>query len=232
MFHHAPRTCSQFRHGLVTTGAALLLLITPGAALKAQVSSYSSLSAWLAAVSSPGLDTFNDLSSDPNNTPPSLSRSAGTYSYVARATEGLFVVGPAGDSWLSTNTASDALQLDSFTSTVRGIGGFFFGTDIDGAVVSTGTLRVSWSTSAGNGFLDLVNPSTSTFFGLVANGSLTSLSVRDLTPDDDALFWPTANNLRLAALPPAATVVPEPSTYALVGTALGMLALVRRRKRV
>lgn len=225
MSRHTPRTFSQFRHRLVTTGAALLLLMTPGTALKAQVTTYSSLSAWLAAVSGSGLDTFNDLSLDVNNPPPSLSRSAGSFTYVARATEGLFAVGPVGDTWLSTNTANDVLSFDSFSPAVRGIGGLFFGTDIDGVLIPSGTLRVSWATSAGNGFLDLVNPSATTFFGLTVNGTITSLSLQDLTPDDEANYWPTANDLRLA------TVVPEPSTYLLVGMALAMLVVLRRWKR-
>lgn len=232
MSHPTPRALNPLVRPCVSLGAALVLLFAPSAALEAQVTTYSTLAAWLAAVSAPAVDSFDDLNIDPANPPLSLTRTTGVYQYTVRAGEGLFAVGPAGDRWLSTNAAVDALQFDSFTSTVRGVGGFFFGTDIEGAVVPTGTLRISWSTSVGNGFLDLVNPTTSTFFGLVANGALTSLSVRDLTPDDDALFWPTANNVRLAALPPAATVVPEPSTYALVGTALGLLALVRRRKRV
>lgn len=198
--------------------------MTPNAALEAQVTTYSSLSAWLAAVSSPSVDTFNELSLDVNNPPLSLSRSIGTYSYVARAAEGLFSVGPVGDTWLSTNLADDRLQFDSFSASVRAIGGNFFGTDFEGAFLPTGTLRVSWMTSAGNGFLDLVNPSTTTFFGLTVNGTITSLSLQNLSPDD-AAYWPTANDLRLA------TVVPEPSTYLLVGMALAMLVVVRRWKR-
>lgn len=217
--------CRTRRHGRAL-GATLLLLLLPVATLRAQVTTFTSLSAWLAAVSAPGVDTFNDLALSAANPPSSVSRSAGLYQYVARAEGGLFAVGPAPDLWLSTNLATDPLIFDTFSSTVRGVGGFFFGTDIGGSPVQAGTLQLAWVTGAGSGTVNLTNPTPGTFFGLVSTAPVTSLTVRDAS--ESGSYWPTANDLRLATIAPTATVVPEPATVLLLAAGLGAVALRRR----
>lgn len=224
MSHPDRRSCRP-RRALAAIG---LLLLLPGAAAKAQVSTFTSLASWLAAVSAPGLDTFDDVALDAGSPPSSLSRTAGPYSYTVRANGGLFDVGPLPDVWLSTNLASTVLVFDSFSSTVRGIGGFFFGTDVFGDPLTGGTIEVAWLTTAGNGSTTLSAPTPAAFFGLVTTGTLTQLSIRDPLSTDRS--FPTVNDLRLATTPPAATV-PEPSTMLLSGAGLVVAGVLRRLRR-
>ena len=112
--------------------AGLLVLVgCPQAALTV----YTSQAAFLAAVTAPGTDTFQDISIT-GSTPGPLNRSAGAYSYTVNSTLSLFYgAGTSTDHWLSTNTATDTITFNAIPANVRAIGGFFFGSDIGGILL-------------------------------------------------------------------------------------------------
>jgi hypothetical protein len=191
---------------------------------------FTSQSAFLAAVSNPGTDTFNDLGITATASP--LVRTAGSYGYRASAsTSLLFGAGSNPDHWLSTNVATDTITFDAFTGgVVAGIGGFFFGTDITGAFAGASSLTIVATDSSGSTTSTLVNPGLTTFLGYLSSSAITSLTVA-VNQASDTVVFPTVNNLILAqAAVTGPTTVPEPDVLALVGLGL-VAAMWRGRKR-
>lgn len=212
------------------TGMALVAaaMVAPST-MKAQVTTYTTLASYLAAISAPGTDTYAGFNVSGTTSSP-LSRNAGAYSYTAAAsTSTFFGAGTAGDPWLSTNIATDAVAFSNFSSGVRGVGGNFFGSDISGAFQSGG-IQISWVVAGlGSGSTQLLNATTGTFFGVVSNSAFTSFTVSAIQPTSGFL-WPTVDNLTLGAA--AITTAPEPQTYALVGVGLLVIGAVARRRRL
>ncbi|MCU0647067.1 MAG: PEP-CTERM sorting domain-containing protein [Gemmatimonadaceae bacterium] len=219
----------RFTRFAAVAAVAALLPVAAGA----QVSFFTSQALWTAALNggASGLDTFNDL---PGGSFPSpVNRTAGAFNYIASVTAPagqstlFFPAGNAADRWLSTDYAGATMRFASFTAGTNAIGGEIFGSNLDGAFQS-GPITVAWATTAGSGSTTVTAPSSTSFWGLVTTGSLTSLSITGVDSQSLAL-WGTANNVRLGQARPT-VVIPEPSTYALMATGLVALGLIRRRR--
>lgn len=154
-----------------------------------------------------------------------LSFAGNGFSYDASAPNGFFQLdGGAGDVWLSTDTPFDPIVFNFTSGNVTGVGGFFFLTDFDGAVVP-GSFEVLLSDGT---FGTATNFTSGTFLGFTTDPGvfITSLII---TPIDGVGIdvFATANNLTVGA------VVPEPAALSLclVG-ALGLAAARTARRRL
>lgn len=132
--------------------------------------------------------------------------------------------GGGSDRWLTLNFPQFGLVFTNFSLNVSAIGGNFFATDDLGFFTNT-PINVSVLLSDSSTFSTNYTPTSAiSFLGLTfsTNVSVSALVVSNLnTPPQ----FPTANNLTVG-------VVPEPSTYALLGlAALGCVAYLIRRRR-
>jgi hypothetical protein len=181
---------------------------------------YTSQASFNAAVTAPGVDTFNDM---PLASAPSpLNRLAGSYGYTgAVTTTTFFTAGTASDVWLSTNTATDSIVFNNFGPSVSAVGGFFFTSDINGSAAA-GSITVSIVDASGT-YSQTINSSTPlSFLGFVSDSNISSVTVTSVQPSPTAFIWPTVNDLTLAQ------AVPAPGAAALMG--LGGLLVGRRRR--
>ena len=208
--------------------AAAALALAPASAA-AQFTVYTSLSDWLAAAHRPALDTFDDLPG--RSLPGPLDRAAGPYTYRATVlnpvagSADFFPAGTAADRWLATDAPRVTVVFSNFAPNVVGVGGFFFGSNVDGAFVP-GTIELAATNAGGAVSATLVDPGTATFWGVVSTGGpVSSFTVRAVQSSTLGFVWPTANDVRLST-------IPEPSTYLLVAgglVALGAAARCRAR---
>jgi hypothetical protein len=197
--------------------AALLGAAAAGTTANAAITVYTSQSSFLAAVSSAGTDSFNDLTVD--SLGDSLNRTAGAYSYTASAATGLYGAGVTGDTWLSTNSRFDPIVFSGFTPGVSAFGGNFFASDIGGNYVASGTLLLT--ASDGTTLNTTLNGATQgSFLGFISDTGLNTVMI-EASPD--GAYWPTANNVVLA--------VPEPATYGMFMAGLGLFGFAARRRR-
>jgi hypothetical protein len=219
------------RHAAVV--AAVSTMLAPAVA-SAQIAAFTTLAGWTAAVSNVGIDTYNDLAGPPSSFLSPLNRTTtGTaYNYTANANGGFFAPGVGADRWLTTNsTTPQDIVFTGFSSSARAVGGFFFLTDLAGALATTPGLQLNVTLVAGaNTFAGVINnPTTSFFVGFTSVAPLTSLTLSPVQPQGGPAVFATVNDLRIAA---PAVVVPEPSTYALLATGLVAMSIAARRRRV
>lgn len=205
------------------------LLFMAGAA-QAGITVYTSQAAYLAAVSATAVDTYDNLPVDIIDTP--INRTAGAYSYTV-TTSGtpaqLYGAGDGSDHWLSTSAESDNLVFSNFSSNVRGVGGFFFGSDIFGDYTSSTSSTLSASNILGEVLTyQLVLPTQSSFIGFISSDAIASLRFK--TNDASEGVWPTVNDLHLSAAA-AIPAIPEPSSYAMLLAGMGLLGFIARRRR-
>ncbi|MBI4893728.1 MAG: PEP-CTERM sorting domain-containing protein [Acidobacteria bacterium] len=186
---------------------------------------YNSQATYLAAIASPGTDTFDDLPGGPLTGP--LNRNAGIHTYTASTVGDFFLVGIPGDSWLSTDVVGDTMTFNNFSAGVRGFGAFFFATDVDGVFLPGKSITVSATDGSGTNSTTLTNTTTSTFLGIVSDQAFTSITVKSV---QDGLVWPTMNDVILGAVS-TAPQVPEPGTWATVCLGLAGLGFAARRRR-
>ena len=117
------------------------------------------------------------------------------------------MAGTAADVWLSTNDAVATITFNAIPANVRGIGGFFFGSNISGAFAA-GDMTLVATDGGGASTQTITGATTSSFLGFVSTGPLTSLTLTAVQPAPNFL-WPTANDLILAtaaAAPPAVLI--------------------------
>jgi hypothetical protein len=228
--------------------AALLsfaLMMGAGSAAQATTTVYTDEAAYRAAISAAGADTFDDLAVA--RLANALTRSAGDYSYSVSADHGLYGAGENGDGWITTNYQSDALTFSNFTGGVSAIGGYFFGSDINGAYADLVQIALTFTDGEGVQTIELPNwPTASTFVGFVSSDGIQSLSVQMngfplpdwMTPEEAANYfqWPTANNIILGQSPqdpppPVEGSVPEPASWALMLGGFGLVGAALRGRR-
>lgn len=214
---------------------ALLALCGLPAASHAALVVYTSAASFQAAVIGAATDDFDSLAPGVTITSP-LTRTAGAFSYgvavLPDATytgEGspvppgyIVAAGTAADRWLSTNSSTDTLRLQSLGG-ISAIGGFFFGSDIDGRFAPGATIEFLATDAQGAQSYTLSGATLGSFVGFISDTTLVSLSLRAQQAGGDV--WVSANNLQLAQ------AVPEPGSLLLVLGGLGLLGLMTRARR-
>jgi hypothetical protein len=196
----------------------------------------TSPAAFLAATQALGTDTFGNLPLGVAIGGP-LGRTAGVWTYsVSSATDPTFygegspvppgllaAAGSADDPWLSTNAATDTLRFSALGG-ASAIGGFFFGSDIDGAFAAGVGLTLVATDTSGSVTVHLDNATTGSFVGFIGDGALVSLTVSAVQPLVGSR-WAAVNDLQLAS------AVPEPRASALALAGLLLLGIARRQRR-
>jgi hypothetical protein len=195
----------------------LAALLCASAAAHAGITVYTSQSDFLAAVSAPGFDTYDDLSIAQYGL--SLDRGAGAYGYTVSSPNGIWGAGVPGDHWLSNSTRTDAITFGNFSGGVSAFGGYFFGSDINGAYVPSGDLVLTAADGTTLTY-SMTGTTRTSFLGFVSDSGLSSVT---LLSSPAGNYWPTANDVVLAA-------VPEPATYGMFLAGLGFLGLMARRR--
>lgn len=205
----------------------LTALLFVASTAQASITVYTNQAAYLAALSATAVDTYDNLPIDTINTP--LNRTAGAYSYTV-TTSGLssqlYGAGNGDDHWLGTNAPGDSLVFSNFSSTVRGVGGFFFGSDVFGDYTSSTSSTLTATNTLGEILTyQLLLPTQYSFIGFISSDAIATLRFK--SSDADNGVWATVNDLHLsaAAVIPA---VPEPSSYALLLAGMGLLGLIAR----
>jgi hypothetical protein len=193
---------------------AAMLCAATGA--QAAITVYTSQSAFLGAVSAPGVDTFDDLTVAPYGD--TVYRTAGAYNYQAYSATGIWGAGGPTDFWLSNNVRYNPIVFSNFSSGVYAFGGNFFASDIAGQFVPNGTMVLT-AVDGGTLTYDLAGATAASFVGFVSTSPLSSVSLGT----DGGDYWPTANNVVLA--------VPEPAAYGMLLAGVTVLGVAARRRR-
>ena len=198
---------------------------------EAQPNTYTDSSAFFAAISASNYtETFNGIAGGNVVTTPT-NFSGNGFSFTATTTNGgvnnqLYGLtnGGGDDRWITLLYPQFGLVFTNFSLNVSAIGGNFFATDDQGFYTNT-PINVRILLSDSSTFSTNYTPSgASSFLGVTfnTNVSVSSLVISNLNVPPQ---FPTANNLIIG-------VVPEPSTYALLGlAAAGFAGYVIRRRR-
>ena len=197
----------------------------------AQTNSYTNRSAFLSAISPSNFtETFNGIPGANFVTTPT-NFSGNGFSFTATTTNGgvnnqLYGLtnGGGGDRWITLFFPEFGLVFTNFSLNSSAIGGNFFATDDQGFFTNT-PINVRILLSDSSTFSTNYTPfGSASFLGVTfsTNVSISALVISNLNNPPQ---FPTANNLTIG-------VVPEPSTYALLGlAAAGFAGYVIRRRR-
>jgi hypothetical protein len=203
-------------HQTLLRSMVVVVLLSIRIDCNANMSIYTSSASFAAAAttSSPGLDTFNDLSADVV-TPSPLSRTAGPYSYAIVASSGFFSTGGGFGRYLAPNVADDPMQFGEFSPMVFAFGVTLFGADIEGNFRS-GLISIVATDSQGASLAGNVSASDASpgaFIGFVSNVPLVDVIIA--ASGDSYPLWPTITTVTLASSG-TVSAVPEPSTWLLL----------------
>lgn len=220
---------STFRRAVSLVTAVVVTAAALPSAASAQATVFTDFSSFLGAVGPYGIDSFDNLGTDLAGP---LPRSAGGYNYQAAAAAeplnllfSLEASPGSSDLWLSEETAGTGITFSGFGSSVRGIGGFFFGTDFGGTAIDAAVFLRAEDVH-GNFFETTLNQaSPASFFGVLFENQLATLFVRMSNSD---ITFATANDLVLAE---GATRVPEPASLLLLASGAALLLHSARRRR-
>jgi hypothetical protein len=197
----------------------------------AQTNTFTNSSAFFSAISASNYtETFNGIAGGNVVTTPT-NFSGNGFSFTATTTNGgvnnqLYGLtnGGGGDRWITLFFPEFGLVFTNFSLNTSAIGGNFFATDDQGFFTNT-PINVRILLSDSSTFSTNYTPSGSaSFLGVTfsTNVSISALVISNLNSPPQ---FPTANNLTIG-------VVPEPSTYALLGlAAAGFAGYVIRRRR-
>lgn len=204
--------------------AIAALLLSAGAA-HADITAYTSQSAYLSAVGTTGVDTFDDLAIDEYEGP--LARAAGSFAYELGTgidAESPMLWGASDDDvdfWVTPGYSSDRLVF-TLTGPVAGAGGYFFGSDLSGYSTPLESITITATDSGGATLSWTIDaPEVNSFVGFVSDTTLTSVVVEAGEMD----VFATANDFHISA------PVPEPATYAMLLAGLGLLGHAARRRQ-
>lgn len=205
---------------------------------EAQTNTYTDSSSFFAAISASNYtETFNSIPGANFVTTPTNFSGNGFNFTATTDTSGpnvpgfpnnqLFGLTNGGgvNRWMTVYWPEYGLVFTNFSLNVSAIGGNFFATDFDGFYTNT-PINVSILLSDSSIFSTNFTPSAATsFLGVTfsTNVSVSALVISNLQNPNPQ--FPTVNDLTVA-------VVPEPSTYALLGlAAAGLAGYVIRRRR-
>lgn len=196
-------------------------LLTAPLAVSAQITIFTNQATFLSQLSGAQTDNFSSL---PTGTIPGpINRTVGAFSYRASTggSANFFNSDPFGNptGFLSVNPQNESITFDNITSSVRAFGGNFFGSNAGN--LTNMTLDIIATTASGSVTQRLVNPGFSSFVGFISTQSFTSIRAQWVSGN-----FTTADNVVIAS-----TVVPEPSTYALLAAGLVVMGVVARRRR-
>jgi hypothetical protein len=197
----------------------------------AQTNSYTNRSAFLSAISPSNFtETFNGIPGANFVTTPT-NFSGNGFSFTATTTNGgvnnqLYGLtnGGGGDRWITLFFPEFGLVFTNFSLNSSAIGGNFFATDDQGFFTNT-PINVRILLSDSSTFSTNYTPfGSASFLGVTfsTNVSISALVISNLNNPPQ---FPTANNLTIG-------VVPEPSTYALLGLGAVAIFVALRRRRL
>ena len=219
------------RKTLLTFLAAVTITCAGALTAGAQTNTFTNSSAFFSAISASNYtETFNGIPGA-NFVATPTNFSGNGFSFTATTTNGgvnnqLYGLtnGGGADRWLTLFFPEFGLVFTNFSLNVSAIGGNFFATDDQGFYTNT-PINVSILLSDASTFSTNYTPTGSaSFLGVTfsTNVSISALVISNLNSPPQ---FPTANNLTIG-------VVPEPSTYALLGlAAAGFAGYVIRRRR-